>query len=142
MTADKEAITGYFDAAKQRAIAKYADAYRITESKALEALVKEAILKENEAVKNLVKERFCDEKIERLEKSLDGWVDVQIRCAEKTEKLEEQIAYLQQELDALKKTVKSLNAEHLSDERIAAVILNPIHISYEKLAVFEPMIVG
>lgn len=47
------------------------------------------------------------ERVSRLERGLDNWVTSAFRCMEKNEKLEEQIAELQDEIDKIKESLRA-----------------------------------
>ncbi|WP_319422740.1 hypothetical protein [Pleurocapsa sp. FMAR1] len=121
MTEDKTAITGYFDITEEELITAYADKHRVTESRVVEAMTKKGIRHDKEASKGIANSSLLEERLKRLERALDDWVDIHFRCAEKTEKLEEQIARLEQELEELNKTIKMEEPQKLTDEMMAAV---------------------
>ena len=47
------------------------------------------------------------ERVSRLERTLDNWVTSMFRCAQKNEKLEEQVAELQDEVGKIKDLLRS-----------------------------------
>jgi uncharacterized protein Yka (UPF0111/DUF47 family) len=47
------------------------------------------------------------ERVSRLEQNLDNWVTSAFRCMEKNEKLEEQIAELEDEIDKIKESLRA-----------------------------------
>ncbi len=104
--ANTAAITGYFTEEEKSAIIRYANKHRIGTFEAVSALVKKALLQEDEALKKPPRLQIVSEKVERLEKAVDNWIAAIFRMAETNDRLGEQIACLQNEVDFLKEKIK------------------------------------
>ena len=121
MTEDKTAITGYFDLTEEEVIAAYADKHRITESKALEALVKKGIEPKAESLRASEENRIIEEKYTNLNANCERLLSQQLSLLNRLLALETEIETISRSLDEVKSCQQDVNENRVSDERIAAV---------------------
>ncbi len=121
MEENKTAIAGYFDITEEELISEYADKHRMTRSEALEALVKKGAGIIDETPKSLMEDRDFDAWRLVAEDGIMAANKLAVQVLERTKELEEQVAYLESELDKIKALQQDENAKYLNDERIAAI---------------------
>ncbi|NJL52245.1 MAG: hypothetical protein HC930_08535 [Hydrococcus sp. SU_1_0] len=121
MVTDRRAIQSYFAKTEENAVQQYANKHRLTLSKAVEALVKKGLSGDSETPEELVCSNLLEERLDRLEKSLDEAVTLMFRTGEKNEKAEYQICCLQEDLERFKQVFKEKSVVEYSDDRVAAM---------------------
>ncbi|MDJ0568180.1 MAG: hypothetical protein QNJ53_03960 [Pleurocapsa sp. MO_192.B19] len=120
MATDRACISGYFEKEEEKAIQKYANKHRLTKSKALEALVKKAFSDDSESPEELIFNQASDRRITELERDRDFAFTVRTGMCSSIDKLEEQVAYLQDNVERLQRLVERTQVEYFTDDQVAS----------------------
>ena len=100
---DKTAVLTYLDNATLERLKTYANGRRITVNQAVEKVVMEYLSYQETALEDIVSRKAMEEDIEELSTDMEHVKTVAQCSSLKLEKLEEQIAYLQSEIEGLSK---------------------------------------
>jgi hypothetical protein len=129
MPSNKDKVTSYLEDDESQALSNFCKENGCSGSQGVSLLIRERLLceaeKEKEEVPNLYKERLG-----RLEKALDNWIDIFFRCNEATEKLSTLLAMTQDDVDRINLQLKRQEQERYDDEIIAAITGQPIQKVY------------
>ena len=121
MPSNKDKVTSYLEDEYFQAIKGFCQENDYSYSEAVAYLIKKHLVDKEQTPEALVASGHYDERLESLEGHVGRIIET-IRChAERAEKLEEEIAYLQYQLDSLQTNVKDGTSKTLSDEQIAAI---------------------
>ena len=120
MVTDRKCISGYFEKDEEVAIQKYADRNRVTKSKALEALVKKAFQEDSKLPEELVYNQDFERRITEVERDRDFAFTVRTGMCQSIDKLEEQIAYLQDNVERLQRVIDRKQTEYFTDDQVAS----------------------
>ena len=122
MVTDRKCISGYFQKAEEIAIQKYADKNRMTTSKALEALVKKAFDEDSKLPEELVFDKAFDDRISSLEHKSEVASTVTSGMCSALSRLEEQLAYLQENVERLQGVINRRQTEYFTDDQVASYV--------------------
>ena len=114
-------VTSYLEDEHFQAIKAFCEENDYSYSEAVAYLIKKHLVDKEQTPEALVASGHYDERLESLEGEIGEVVQAIKRHVEKAEKLEEEIAYLQCQLDSLQTNVKDETSKTLSDEQIAAI---------------------
>ena len=121
MPSNKEKVTSYLNTDEEQAFKKFRDENKLSNSEAVNLLIKNHLIEgEKNAMRGTEKVNLLDKAILPLEQIEKNALQLKRFC-QKNEKLEEQISYLQNEVEELRGgTVKAV--EYFTDDQIASYV--------------------
>jgi hypothetical protein len=125
MPSNKDRVASYLEDDESLALSEFCKENGCSGSQGVSLLIRKSLLENNVETPNLYKERLG-----RLEKTLDNWIDIFFRCNEATEKLSTLLAMTQDDVDRINLQLKRQEQERYDDEIIAAITGQPIQKVY------------
>ena len=94
----------------------------ISYSEGIKRLIRKQLIEDNQTQLNPVLNTSYDARVDRLEEGIESTKNSLCCCVEKQEKLEEQMAYLQNQISTIALQLKRGNVEYFTDEQIASYV--------------------
>jgi hypothetical protein len=121
MVTDKAKVQTYLDTEAEGALYWYADKNRLTKSSAIEKLIKDSLVRGiSNAPEAIVLNNDCENRLSVLEDRVKVLCTIQGCLTEKMEKVDEQLAALEDCLSRLKTQMVAKSAEYFTDDEVAA----------------------
>jgi chromosome segregation ATPase len=107
MTGYKYDVTFYLEEDEAEAFDTYRKKKELLAYEGVKAVIRELLVKTPKKETASASNSLLEERVNRLEQSLDNWTTSMFRCTEKSEKAEERVAELQDDVEKIKDLLRS-----------------------------------
>jgi hypothetical protein len=122
---NKDKVTSYLEDDESLALSNFCKKNGCSGSQGVALLVRKSLLEETVEISNLY-----DERLKRLERTLDNCMGIFFRCNETTDKLGTLLAMTQEDVDRIALQLKEQEIRQFDDEIIAAITGQPVQKVY------------